>query len=63
MCYGRGFVPASGFWALIGGVSSGDPLSVGKLAYVYVKYVWENLLHSSSDMFHMLKDKATKFEL
>jgi hypothetical protein len=63
VCYGRGFIPASGVWTLTGSIASADPLAIVKMGYVYGKFVVDNVVHTSSNLFSQYKDKATKGEL
>lgn len=59
VCYGRGVVPVSGLWAATGALSHGEPLSFGRLFYVYAHESFNQLSLAITNTFNYYKSKAT----
>jgi len=57
-CYGRGFIPLSAVWLNAGSITSGDPISLARLAYVYGQSVFREIALWTQDTFTYYKDKA-----
>ncbi|XGW11574.1 hypothetical protein V3C99_012786 [Haemonchus contortus] len=59
VCYGRGLMPVSGLWAATGALSHGEPLSFGRLMYVYGHEAFNQLSLALTNTFNYYKSKAT----
>ena len=63
VCYGRGLIPVSSFWALPQNLLGGDILSTGKFLGQYITNTYYSTVHSGTALFNHVKKTYLKTEL